>query len=305
MDINEKTLREDYVVDEVTNSALMVYPVNCVFRTQEIQQPFLHAHSGYEFYMCLAGQGKLLTERGVHELTAGVLTIIAPDALHMPRSAPEEPFHRFILSIDKTYLEGLGGEKQLNEEYEIDYWLPTEEEASLCWQLNARQILVVQDIFVQLERELIERKKCFSLAVRSLILQLFVNLGRYQGIQPALSSSSGERKQIVEGIMDWVAERYAEPLRIEELCSRYHLSRSYLHRIFKQETGLTIMDYLISYRINKAKILLKNDSMSITEIAHCSGFQDLSHFSRIFKRQNGITPRAYRDSGRKTEAYYY
>lgn len=305
MDMHEKTWREDYVVDEVTNSALMSYPVNCVSRIQEIQQPFLHAHSGYEFYLCLAGQGKLVTERNVHELSAGILTIIAPDALHMPRSIPGEPFHRFILSVDHTYLENLNGEAQSQEADEIDRWLPAKEEASLCLQLNSRQLLAMQDIFVQLERELNERKKCFSLAVRSLILQLFINLDRYQEGKVAVASGNGERKQIVEGIMEWVAKNYAETLRIEELCSRYHMSRSYLHRIFKQETGLTIVEYLISYRINKAKILLKNDSMSITEIAHCSGFQDLSHFSRIFKRQLGVTPRAYRDSGRKAEANLY
>lgn len=298
MDKTEEELQQKYVVDEVTNNALLAYPVNCIFRTQEIQQPYLHAHSGYEFYFCLAGQGKLVTERSVHNITAGVLTIIAPNALHMPHSVPNEPFHRFILSIDKQYLEELAGGNELEQQAEFSDWLPTVAEASFSWQLHAHQLLAVQDLFVQLERELNERKSCFGLAVQSLILQLFINFGRNREVERAQSSVEGERKRVVEGIMDWIANGYTESLTMEQLCSQYHLSRSYLHRIFKQETGLTIVEYLISYRINKAKLLLQNDTMTITEIAHSSGFQDLSHFSRIFKRQLGMTPRAYRDQSR-------
>lgn len=300
---DQSVVQEVFFVDDVTNSALLAFPVGCVFRTQEIQQPFLHAHDGYELYLCLSGRGRMLAGGRVHEVAAGSLAIIRPAALHMPRSAPKEPFHRYIVSIDKGYLEKLGETEGALGGDAVTRWLPRDDD-SVCWQLNARQLLAVQDIFAQLERELDERKECFSLAAHSLVLQLFVALGRFREEQPAAAAGNGERKRLVEEMMGWVAEQYREILRIEALCRRFHLSRSYLHRIFKQETGLSITEYLIAYRINKAKECLESSSMSLAEVALASGFQDLSHFCRMFKRLTGVTPGHYRKSGADLKGYH-
>lgn len=300
---DQTAVQEVFFVDDVTNSALLAFPVGCVFRTQDIQQPFLHAHDGYELYLCLSGRGKMLAGGRVHEVAPGSLVAIQPGALHMPRSVPQEPFHRYILSIDKGYLEKLAERSADLGGNAVARWLPREE-PSLCWRLNGRQILALQDILGQLERELEERKECFSLAVHSLVLQLFVALGRYREEQTPATAVSGERKQLVEEIMGWVAEEYRESLRIESLCRRFHLSRSYLHRIFKQETGLSITEYLIAYRINKAKEYLESGSMPLAEVALSSGFQDLSHFCRMFKRLTGVTPGHYRKSGADLKGYH-
>lgn len=304
MATDHTAVQEEFFVDDVTNSALLAFPVKCVFRPLEIQQPFLHAHDGYELYLCLSGRGKLLAGGRVHEVAAGSLAVIKPGALHMPRSVPGEPFHRYILSIDKVYLEELGeAEGRLGGDA-VTRWLPPLDEASVCWELNARQVLAVHDVLAQLERELEERKDCFSLVVHSLILQFFVGLGRCREGQSDAAPSSGDRKRLVEEMMGWVAEQYREPLRIEALCRRFHLSRSYLHRIFKQETGLAITEYLIAYRINKAKGFLESGSMPLAEVALSSGFQDLSHFCRMFKRLTGVTPGHYRRSGADLKGYH-
>ena len=300
---DQTVVQEVFFVDDVTNSALLAFPVGCVSRTQEIQQPFLHAHDGYELYMCLSGRGKMLAGGRVHEVAAGSLVVIHPGALHMPRSVPKEPFHRYIVSIDKDYLEELADQESGFGGNAVTRWLP-KEEPSICWQLNGRQLLALQDILAQLERELDERKECFSLAAHSLVLQLFVGLGRYQEEQAPGTAGNGERKQLVEEMMGLVAEGYRETLRIESLCRRFHLSRSYLHRIFKQETGLSITEYLIAYRINKAKEALESSSMPLAEVALSSGFQDLSHFCRMFKRLTGVTPGHYRRSGAGLKGYH-
>lgn len=308
---------QPFVVDEVTNHALSDFPVSCSFRMQEIQQPFLHTHSGYELYLCLSGHGRLLAGRTVHDISAGSLAVIAPDALHMPRSAPGEPFRRYIVSIDRRYLEGLdkserergshhraagepgeglatADDSERGEAGAVGRWLPPERDGAVCWQLNARQLAAAQQVLEQLEQELRERRAYFSWSVRSLLLQLFVRLGRYGEEEVPSLSVGGERKRMVEELMELIAGRCTEPIRMEELCGRFGLSRSYLHRIFKQETGLTIMEYLIVCRMNMAKGYLRSSSIPLAEVALASGFQDLSHFCRMFKRLTGITPGQYR-----------
>ena len=80
------------------------------------------------------------------------------------------------------------------------------------------------------------------------------------------------------------------------MCS---VSESYLSSLFKKETGTTITDYINSTRIRQALILLNTSSLPIGEVASRCGFLDSNYFSRIFKKQLGLSPREYRDSIRK------
>jgi len=66
--------------------------------------------------------------------------------------------------------------------------------------------------------------------------------------------------------------------------------------VFKKTTGLTFTDYLSRVRIEKAKTLLLNPHLRISEIAYDVGFQSLTHFNRMFRKIAGISPTKYRDS---------
>lgn len=295
--IDGQELPEEGFVDNVTNTALSDFPVQCVFRTADIQQPFLHSHEGYEWYLCLSGSGRFIVGGRVHHIGPGTLLVIRPLALHMPRSVAGEPFHRFILSTGKGYLDhAVAHAVDDAAGAAIAKWLPRPGRDYSYWQLNARQLLSLQDILTRLEQEIGERRECFSLAVYSLVLQFFVGLGRHVAKPVAVQQGSGERKRLVEEMMGHVAEQYREPFRMEDLCRRFHLSRSYLHRVFKRETGVTFTEYLIAYRVNKAKGLLESGRLPLAEVALASGFQDLSHFCHMFKRLTGVTPGRYRIS---------
>jgi AraC-like DNA-binding protein len=72
------------------------------------------------------------------------------------------------------------------------------------------------------------------------------------------------------------------------------LSRNLLFKTVKKETGLTLGQYIQAKRLEQAQSLLKNNERSIAEIAELCGISDYNYFSRIFKKQFGITPRDYR-----------
>ncbi|MCM1567889.1 MAG: AraC family transcriptional regulator [Roseburia sp.] len=98
----------------------------------------------------------------------------------------------------------------------------------------------------------------------------------------------------VQNALNYIKQKYSEPIQIQELAEYCGLNRSYLARIFKQATGRSPQEYLISHRINKAKQLLSQKQLSIQYIAYSVGYNDPFTFSRLFKRETGLSPSAYR-----------
>ncbi|WP_082235338.1 response regulator transcription factor [Halobacillus massiliensis] len=82
-------------------------------------------------------------------------------------------------------------------------------------------------------------------------------------------------------------------LTLESLSELVHLSDQYLSRLFKQEIGCTITQYITARRLDKAKEYLRNQQDNITEISEKCGFTDSNYFARVFKRYEGITPTHY------------
>jgi AraC-like DNA-binding protein len=75
-----------------------------------------------------------------------------------------------------------------------------------------------------------------------------------------------------------------------------HVSTFYFCKMFKKATGLTFTDYLSRVRVEKAKALLLNPHLRISEIAYDVGFQSLTHFNRMFRKIVGQSPTVYRES---------
>ncbi len=93
---------------------------------------------------------------------------------------------------------------------------------------------------------------------------------------------------------EYIARNYMRTLTLEEISRYVHLNASYLSIVFKKETGQNFSDYLTNYRIEKAKAMLRQGDMSIAAIGEAVGYADSKYFSRIFTRQVGLKPSAYR-----------
>lgn len=101
---------------------------------------------------------------------------------------------------------------------------------------------------------------------------------------------------LVRSCMDYIDFHYIEELSLGILAQNHSVSASYLSGLFKKETDMTITDYINTTRIRQALILLNTTSLSIGTIASRCGFPDSNYFTRTFKKYQGITPRAYRES---------
>ena len=83
-------------------------------------------------------------------------------------------------------------------------------------------------------------------------------------------------------------------VRTKELSDMVHLSEGHFCNLFKAVTGKTAKDYILNLRLDKAKDLLKDTDMTITEICYCCGFSDPNYFARIFKKKIGLSPSSFR-----------
>lgn len=108
------------------------------------------------------------------------------------------------------------------------------------------------------------------------------------------SSDYAQHRKDINMAIDIIKSRFSENINIEELSKHAHISKFYFVRIFKEITGKTPYDYLISYRINEAKKYLLKSDIPISEIAIRCGFLDTSNFIRYFKKASKVTPGVFR-----------
>ena len=100
--------------------------------------------------------------------------------------------------------------------------------------------------------------------------------------------------QAIRRCIQYIGANYAHRVTLKDLAAIVFLSPAYLSRIFKAETGVAFNDYLNQVRINKAKSLLRNRKIRLTDVALMVGYEDQSYFTRVFKRMTGMLPRDYR-----------
>jgi two-component system response regulator YesN len=92
----------------------------------------------------------------------------------------------------------------------------------------------------------------------------------------------------------YVEENYSKDISLESVSRHLFLSPTYISKIFKEQTGENFIDYVINFRIEKAKDLLKNTDAKVYEIADKVGYKGIKYFYKIFKRNTGLSPTAYR-----------
>jgi AraC family transcriptional regulator len=95
-------------------------------------------------------------------------------------------------------------------------------------------------------------------------------------------------------VTDFIAENYDHEVRLAELAHVAGMSSFHFAREFKKTTGITPHQYLIKYRVERAKSLLARDDLPLIEVGLRSGFSHQSHFTRLFRRITGTTPNTYR-----------
>ena len=105
-----------------------------------------------------------------------------------------------------------------------------------------------------------------------------------------------KRSMLSVRIESYIAENLSGNIYVSDLCERFQLSKNALYKLFNEEFGGTVNEYIVKKRLSAAQNMLKkNSELNVTEIAMLCGFSDYNYFIRAFKKQFGITPLKYRN----------
>jgi len=125
---------------------------------------------------------------------------------------------------------------------------------------------------------------------------LAVHLLRYYAVstlRPA-TFTGGLSAAKLKQVTDFIGENYSHDLKLAELAQVAGMSSFHFAREFKRTTGTTPHQYLIKFRVERAKALLAKNEVPLVEVSLRSGFSHQSHFTRLFRKITGTTPHSYR-----------
>jgi two-component system, response regulator YesN len=124
--------------------------------------------------------------------------------------------------------------------------------------------------------------------------ELFKVLSKYKK-----SHSSDDYSSLIHNSLIMIHDKFAEKLSLSDIANEVHTNPTYLSRKFHEEVGVSFSEYLIHYRIQAAKRLLKTyPKWSILDVAENSGFSSQHYFSTLFRKIEGITPKEFREKGK-------
>jgi YesN/AraC family two-component response regulator len=106
--------------------------------------------------------------------------------------------------------------------------------------------------------------------------------------------NNDNHSDVIRKVIAFMKSNYRHEISLEELARAAYISPSYLSKIFKRETGYTINNYLSKIRIDESKKLMADKTLSLLTICGMVGFEDQSYFSKVFKKQEGVSPAQYR-----------
>ncbi|SFD99129.1 AraC-like ligand binding domain-containing protein [Paenibacillus catalpae] len=254
----------------------------------------LHWHEHFE--LIYVESGEVLYQIGGRPFPTkpGDMLFVNSGELHSATSLyPNEPFTVYALVFNPSIL-------GLKEPHIVDLVAPYTNGmsmiASRIEQTDPWYPLLKQTT-MQLAAEFEQKRYGYELAVRSYCQLLFTWLSReFTVMQRSDSEMNAFRVKMdrFKELLTRLESDIAERVTVEQAASLVHMSPYHFCRMFKKVTGQTFVQYLNLNRINKAEYLLKNTSMSVTEIAAEIGCSSINSFSKLFRQLRGLSPRDLR-----------
>ncbi len=140
-----------------------------------------------------------------------------------------------------------------------------------------------------------------AIILRSILMDIIawvVETGQYERFSQ-LSGSEKRNLSAIDNALQFIRENYSENLNLKTILELTNYSKSHFIRLFKENTGMYVSEYINKYRIEKACLDLIYTNNNITEIATASGFNNIQYFSRKFKEYMKCTPKQYQKKRKK------
>ena len=185
---------------------------------------------------------------------------------------------------------------QHNGSYSIEYYKTLSIQLLL---LGGQTLLEKNSSFDTGNREMLKAMQNVFAASSSKQLKSIVEACYRRLYSDTASGDYNELSNVVSMIKNIIDSQYNEKLTLSDIAREVFLTPTYVCLVFKEDTGLTVNEYITSVRMAKARELLRTTDMKFADIAEKIGYSDASYFSKLFKRYEGMLPSEYRQRNRK------
>lgn len=239
-------------------------------------------------------KGNVLVSRDAEEipLSQGHVIFHKPNEFHSIRALDSSP-NFMVISFASTSLamSGLEGCCMSLERHHKNLLASIIKEAERCYIIPKNDTKLRQ----------LRRRPTAPLGSEQLIKnyleQLLIYLLRAaaESADRALIPQTAEEIPLVAAIKEYLTVRCEESVRVENICRAFGYSKSFLSRLFREYTGMSLGAFAMEKKMERARELIREGKLNFTQIAAVLSFEDPQYFSRAFKRNCGMTPTEYKN----------
>lgn len=235
-----------------------------------------HAHSYTELFYIIGGDGQFLIDDERFPVRAHQMVIVNPNIMHTELSYEAHPLEYIVLGIEGLEVSIPG----TNEGRYCIYTFPAANKVLNC----------MQGILHEMQDRELEHQMVCQAYMDILVVQLMRNTGTSM---TQVSDNSPTNRQCASA-RHYIEHHYKEKLTLDELAEIVNVNKYYLAHAFKEEYGISPINYMIACRIKAGKRLLVETDLSLSQISGILGFSSASYFSQSFRKAENISPLEYR-----------
>lgn len=251
-----------------------------------------HYHNAFEIIYIVEGESVFKINDKEYIASAGNLIFINNLESHHVE-ATIFPYKRYFILIDPAWYQST-----INDPVLASIFKNRPPHFNHRVSLNEKLKKNIELLFQEILIEYTNKTDYWNLVLEAYMKKLFVLLYRHcKDAFPITAYNSSI--ELVSKVQKYIEDHCTEEISLKKVSQLFYVDMFYLSHLFKDNTGFSFKEYLILQRISKAKELLFYTNDSITEICIKSGFNNVNHFIRIFKKYTGFTPSKYRVTTRK------
>lgn len=247
----------------------------------------LHSHAFYEIIYCESGSLQYLIADNRYHIHAGDVIVVPPGISHRPLFYGEMtvPYSRVVLWVSVAFAE------QIFRLCPPNILSHIEERKGLLLRTEGTSYHYIGSLFQRGVAETDGKAPLWELSLYSNTATLFTHLCR------ALMSTHGDfpaaKREDIDRIISYIENHYADKITLADTAKRFHISTSTLGKLFYNQLGISFYHFVTQRRLINSKLRIE-EGLPMEEVALTCGFSDYSSFYRAFKKEYGISPRAYK-----------
>lgn len=250
-----------------------------------------HWHEEMEFLYFISGSAIVECGSVPYVCQAGDLCVVNSNELHYGTALSHDASY-YTMIVDISLLQG-----QSEDTAERKFISPITQRR-MMFRNRIEKNEQFTDCIMAIHAELQREEPGFELAIKSQLYKLLTLLVRGQAVTMRNIEEYESRTRELERmapVFHEIDSRYDERLTVQELADLVGLSRYHFSRLFKQLTDKSLIEYINLVRVNKSESLLRDNRLTISEIALRSGFNDIYYYSRTFKKLKRMSPTEWRE----------